>query len=153
MHRLLILFTIIAAALAMFTPGAAFAADPSCSIHTTDITAWSIQDDHVDTIWDFQCGGALNWDYWLQESLQWQDSGGSWHTFDCANGNPCRVNRPSTGLYNGGSRHNGTNTWNTAGQLDCHTIRYHVTAFFPGSNGSGSDFDNFNSTTRQIGGC
>ena len=150
--RILIALAAICAGL-LIGPVTSQAADPSCSIHDLQVTGWTIQGDYATTSWDFKCGGALNWDYYLQLAFQWRDSGGAWHTFDCDNGNLCRVTRPTSGLYNGGDRHNGTNQWNIAGALDCHTIRFHATAFFPGSGGSGTDFDNFNSATYQIGGC
>jgi hypothetical protein len=149
MKRLLIL---AATSLALFAaaPSSALAANSTCTTHNLDFVSWSIQTDTVNTAWHFQCGGANNEGYNVLLLLQWKDSSGAWHTFDCANGGACAVNRPLTGFYAGGSDHSGTNTWNLAGQLDCATIRFRGVVVFAGSSPTIA----YNSlTVPDIGGC
>ena len=147
---LLTLTTLSIAAGAMLGPSSALATDPTCTIHDLRITEWGIQDDHVNTSWDFKCGGATNSRWYVALSLQHQDSAGYWHTYDCENGNPCSVLRPGgvSGDYGGGEEHSGTNQWNPTTNIDCDTIRFHGQVTF-----TGQGFQNWNSLTIHIGGC
>lgn len=144
--RRLILAGLVVAGLYAATPAAASAS--TCATHQAPIVQWSIQADQIGSLYDFQCGGANNDDYHLGIYLQYQSQGGSWFTAPCDNGLACSTQRPTSGYYNGGSRHADTNMWNPSIQIDCRSWRMHVLVAFRSGG-----VEIFNGPVRDIGGC
>jgi len=126
------------------------AADTGCGTHQLAVNSWSVQTDVVNTSWHFKCGGANNWNYRISPlALQYRDSSGAWHTFNCDNGSACSTSRPTSGSYSGGSDHSGTNTWNVAGNINCKDIRFHAQVSFTTLGSLLTK--NYNSLTYHIG--
>lgn len=150
MKRLLVLLAVVVASFGAGTSPAQAAT--TCTVSNLALTSWSVQTDVVNTSWSFTCGsstGGSSEDYILDERLQWRDGSGFWHTFDCDNGSLCSAQKPSyPNSFAHGSHHSGTNTWNVAGNIDCHYVRFHTTVVF-----GNQDTENHNSIVYHIGSC
>lgn len=84
-------------------------ASASCSVHRSLVTG-SDQPHQLSVLWDFQCGGALDVDYYLSQTLQYYNNPG-YLTAQCQV-SACTSRRPSSGYFNGGSSHFDTGAYN-----------------------------------------
>ncbi len=147
-----VVLLLTAACAYLAAPASALAANSTCTTHDLALTDWSVQLNHINTSWDFKCGGANNEDYHLILYLQKKLSDGTWATSTCtALTHPyCVADRPDPGSsYNGGTEHSGTNSWNPLPDIACHQWRLHADVLFAGSSPDIA----YNSLAYSIGGC
>lgn len=148
-----LLLGIVAALAILAAPSPALAAASTCTDHTNNLSAWSIQTDTITTHWHFQCGGANNEDFFIAQVLQFKNGSGVWTNSLCPNGfnGFCLSYKPANGWFNGGSDQSGDSTWSpsTPAQIDCKDWRMHTTVHFRGS----SPDITYNGNVQTIGGC
>lgn len=139
--------------LALFATPTAQAADSTCADHSNNITGWNIQQDHIDSHWHFQCGGANNEDFYISQVLQYKAGDGSWNNASCPNGylGLCSSFKPAVNWFNGGSDQSGDSGWNPSSpaNIDCRDWRMHTTVHFR----NGSPMLTYNGVVSSIGGC
>lgn len=114
-------------------------ADGTCTIHSAPVSSWSIQGDWVTSHWDFKCGGAGNYNWYVQIGLQWRDSSGSWHWYTLNDGQNANFYYPGgshtfSGSFSGGDEHTGNTTFNVGSNIDCDFLRVHADVTFLNSN-------------------